>query len=239
VILLLDIGNSSVKWRLAGRSGRLSGDTLLPPLERAPDAIWVSSVASPEREQALAREAMQQWQRDPWFARSEASACGLTNSYAQPQRMGVDRWLAMIAAYVRVKGAVCVVDAGSALTIDFVDADGQHLGGYIIPGLDLMAQSLASGTARVRVSGPGQGELLPGRSTEAAVSNGLYLAHAGAVALAGERYGHNSSFVFTGGGGEELMRVLGLGGDYVADLVLEGLALRGRLAGPDGPGASA
>ena len=150
MILQLDMGNSATKWRLDSTRGRLVEGSLLPALETRPAAVWVASVADANREAELASEAKARWGLAPWFARSSAAACGVSNSYAEPERMGVDRWLAMIAAYQRIAGPVCVIDAGSALTIDFVATDGRHRGGYILPGMAMMERSLLGETARVR-----------------------------------------------------------------------------------------
>ena len=226
--LLLDIGNSAVKWRIDSRRGKLSDGSLLPTLDAPPEAVWVASVADEAREAALAAETRAQWGLTPWFARSSAVACGLSNSYEQPERMGVDRWLAMIAAFHRVGGPVCVIDAGSALTIDFVAADGRHRGGYILPGMAMMERSLLGETARVRFGDAPRDRLEPGNSTESAVLNGLQLAQAGSIELALKRFGEGEALVFTGGNGGEAMRQLDRGGERVDDLVLDGLDLLGR-----------
>ncbi len=230
MILLLDMGNSAVKWRYGGQSGRLSGDVLLPDIDSVPDAVWVASVSSTQRELALKEVVADRWRLQPWFAQSERSACGLFNSYPQPSRLGVDRWLAMIAAYQLLQGACCVVDAGSALTIDFVEEQGRHTGGYIIPGLALMEDALVGSTARVRPDRPVDISLSPGKSTEHAVGNGLALAQVGAIALAIEQCPAPTHLVFTGGDGRQAMERLGRGGRFVDELVLDGLQLRGSAA---------
>ena len=239
MILQLDIGNSAVKWRLRQRGvnveqGSFEPGRALPDFQQSPDAVWVASVADPEQEQVLARRLRAHWGVEPWFAHSGARACGVTNSYEEPSRMGVDRWLAMIAAYRRVAGAVCVVDAGSALTIDFVDASGHHRGGYILPGLAMMERALLGETARVRFGDAPRDHIEPGRSTEAAVFNGLQLAQVGAVAAALQRYGEGAELVFSGGNGEVLRRLLDIGGSYQAELVLDGLELLAAEPAPAG-----
>ncbi len=230
MILQMDVGNSALKWRLRDGTksvgnGTSAAQEALPALDQAPKAIWVASVAGPDREQHLVKLAFERWGVEPWFARSSADACGVSNSYAEPQRMGVDRWLAMIAAYRLAAGAVCVVDAGSALTIDFVDDAGRHLGGYILPGMDMMERALIGDTARVRFGEAARDRLEPGDSTESAVFNGLQLAQVGAVATALGRFGAGSQLVFSGGNGAVLQQLLGLGGRYQAELVLDGLEL--------------
>lgn len=236
VCLQLDIGNSSAKWRLlrgdtviarghyrAGDSG--SQATLLHCTD-ALDEIWIASVAAPAAEQQLAALLAGRWGVTPWFARAEAYTAGLHNSYAEPGRMGVDRWLAMVGARQRAPGRLCVVDAGSALTIDIVSATGQHEGGYIIPGPALMERALLLDTDRVRFDEQIDYALAPGKSTAEAVRHGIALAQAGAVALALEQAGSEPiTLFFCGGAGETLMHLGPRTGQWVPDLVFEGLAV--------------
>jgi type III pantothenate kinase len=232
--LQLDVGNSGTKWRLLEEgevvargiykaTDQPSRDALLqctPALQQ----IWVSSVAGGETEQFLSDMLAQRWGVQAWFARSQASCCGLHNSYEEPARMGVDRWLAMLAAWQRLQGRACVVDAGSALTCDLVGADGQHEGGYIIPGATLMERALLLDTHGVRFAEEAKYSLAPGLSTAQAVRHGIALAQTGALALAVERAGiEPAQLLFCGGGGETLKRLFNRGGSYLPDLVFEGL----------------
>lgn len=239
--LQLDVGNSSAKWRLlrggevAARGRYVHGDTasaeqmLACP---APTRIWIASVAPPQAEAGLVSLLKSRWGVEPWFARSERQTGGLQNSYADPARMGVDRWLAMLGARARDSGRLCVVDAGSALTIDLVAASGRHEGGYIIPGPALMERALLLDTGRVRFDEAAGYALDPGTSTARAVRHGIALAQAGAVALALQRAGPEPlQLYFCGGGGETLMRLLDGGGTLAPDLVFEGLAVMAGLRG--------
>jgi type III pantothenate kinase len=238
--LQLDVGNSSAKWRLMHsdqlvvRGNYRSGDAgalaaLLHCCER-PDAIWVSSVASPATEQEMRRLFTDRWGVEPWFARTQACTGSLRNSYVDPGRMGVDRWLAMLGARRRVSGRFCVVDAGSALTIDTVGADGRHEGGYIIPGAALMERALLLDTDRVRFDEATDFALSPGTSTAEAVRHGIALAQAGAVAMALNLAGTEPVTLFyCGGDGENLLHLVGRGGHWVPDLVFEGLQVMAAL----------
>lgn len=245
--LQLDVGNSSAKWRLlergkvAARGQYLADD----PASRAAllgcteelHQIWVASVAGAEAEQALADLLQGHWDVQAWFARSTASCGGLRNSYSEPERMGVDRWLAMLAAWQRVQGRVCVVDAGSALTIDLVDDTGEHEGGYIIPGPTLMERALLMDTDRVRFAEDAGYDLSPGTATADAVRHGIALAQAGAVSLALDRAQvSGDQLLFCGGWGETLQNLLGRGGRHLPDLVFEGLEIAAA-ARPDVSGA--
>jgi len=238
--LQLDAGNSGVKWRLLARGTAVrrgkyrpgddaSQEALLACADRV-DRIWVCSVGSAEAEERLAQLLVQRWGVAPWFARSSARTGDLVNSYRDPSRMGTDRWLAMLAARDRCRDRLCVVDSGSALTIDLVDNRGRHEGGYIIPGAELMERALLLDTGRVRFAEQVDYGLAPGDSTAAAVRHGIALAQTGAVALALERAGPEAPrLMFCGGGGEQLMRLLDRGGELLPDLVFEGLALAAGL----------
>jgi type III pantothenate kinase len=123
-----------------------------------------------------------------------------------------------------------VVDAGSALTIDIVSATGQHEGGYIIPGPALMERALFLDTDRVRFDEQIDYALAPGKSTAEAVRHGIALAQAGAVALALEQAGSEPiTLFFCGGAGETLMHLGPRTGQWVPDLVFEGLAVMAAL----------
>ena len=200
--LQMDVGNSSAKWRLLMDGAvQVRGVYVLEDAQSQQalldcaaqvDQVWISSVASPATESRLSAMLEQRWSLKPWFARSGAACCGLKNSYLEPARMGVDRWLAMLAGWHRAKGRVCVVDAGSALTIDIVAAGGEHEGGYIIPGPLLMERALLQDTDLVRFAEDVDYSLAPGQSTAEAVRHGVSLAQAGAVAMALTRSGQYS-----------------------------------------------
>lgn len=245
-ILQLDLGNSRLKWRLvAGGDDAADGGSVLGRGACAPDdeawltqpgavaGVQVASVAGDATEAALARRVRDHLGVEPWFARSTARCGDLVNSYAEPERMGVDRWLAMVAARSRCRERLCVVDAGSALTIDLVAADGHHEGGYIIPGSALMARSLLADTGRVRFEEGAADSLAPGRSTAACVLNGIALAQAGALRLAlaeASATGTAPRVVASGGGGAALLTLAGLEhAEYREDLVFEGLAVEAHL----------
>lgn len=234
--LQLDVGNSGSKWRLLRHGEVVARGTYRPQEPSSQEAmlnctpelqqIWVASVAGSEAELTLADMLVQRWGVQPWFARSGASCSGLRNSYEEPERLGVDRWLAMLAAWHRLRGRACVVDAGSALTYDLVGADGRHEGGYIIPGPTLMERALLLDTQRVRFEEEAEYELTPGQSTAQAVRHGIALAQTGALALAMDRAGiAPAQLLFCGGWGKPLMELLNRGGSYLPDLVFEGLEI--------------
>lgn len=108
------------------------------------------------------------------FITSVAREAGIENAYEDPGQLGSDRWLAMIAAYQIVRGAVCVVDFGSAITIDMLSASGRHQGGIIIPGFKMMQTCISKGLGHL----PCPSELkkkpsLLGTDTVSAIQSGL------------------------------------------------------------------
>lgn len=238
--LQLDVGNGSTKWRLVAAGTILARGTYRedePATEREllgaapePARIWVASVAAPGREAALRALLASRWNLEPWFARSVSAACGLRNSYAEPERLGVDRWLAMLGARERVAGRLCVVDAGSALTLDVVAADGRHEGGYIIPGSALMERALLLDTGRVRFAEDAGYSLAPGTSTAEAVRHGISVAQVGALRTVLAEVGDLNP-VFCGGGAEPLMALSGVDGLLAPDLVFEGLEVMAAALG--------
>lgn len=238
--LQLDVGNTSAKWRLVngnevnGRGDYQPNDESsqqrLLSCSESLDHIWISSVTAPASELLLSRLLENQWGIVPWFARSQACTGSLVNSYSDPSRMGVDRWLAMLGARERKKSRVCVIDAGSALTVDIVSAAGRHEGGYIIPGVALMERALLLDTDRVRFDEDVGHALTPGTSTGQAVRHGIALAQAGAVALALDQAGSEPiALLFCGGTGEALMQLVDRGGELAPDLVFEGLEIMAGL----------
>ena len=155
-----------------------------------------------------------------------AHALGMTNSYTDHTRMGIDRWLAMLAAWYPNQTDVVVVDAGSALTLDVVSANGQHQGGVIIPGANLSERALLERTGKVRFDENIEHELLLGRSTAECVRYGIAHSQLGALESIAKRFDlHNYRWFFAGGAGEWLMQRMGVEGQLEPDLVLDGIGL--------------
>ena len=237
-VLECDLGNSRCKWRLLGEEGsalEMGSFFYREGFERLPlpqnvQRIRVSAVAD-DTVVAGFRSRLQELGVEPEFAQSSAAAAGVVNAYIDsPEKLGVDRWLAVIAAYNRCGGAVLVIDAGSALTVDLVAADGVHLGGYIVPGGQLMMSSLRSDTGGVRFEpGDYSAGLAFGGTTADAVNAGVLAAQAGAVLVAIEearrRIPKDFAILLAGGGAGALKAGLNLGSDVeeVPDLVLDGL----------------
>lgn len=234
MILLIDIGNTRVKWAYAeddtlrdsgvathgGQPVHALGQQRLTK----PDSAWLSCVGTSDKE-AVAENLQRLLGVRPHVVRSEAQRGGLTNSYAEPQRLGVDRWLALLAAWSSLRKPFCLVGAGTALTFDRVDAGGRHLGGLIGPGLTSMQHSLLSVTQGrpAELVRPYSDHL--GRDTEGAVRQAAFFSSLGIIerGLRAPGADENEVRLINGGDAGELLPTLGSGWQHRPQLVLEGL----------------
>ncbi|HEX8776568.1 MAG TPA: type III pantothenate kinase, partial [Rhodanobacter sp.] len=168
------------------------------------------------------------FEREPHWLRTPAEACGVRNAYAEPQKLGVDRFLAMVAA--RTDGlAPCVLaGVGTALTLDALAADGRHLGGLIAPGPRLMQQSLLGATAQVRPAHAGV-IVEAADNTADAVASGCWLAAAALIERFAARMapvlGGAPALRLGGGDAEALLPLLATPAQLAQDGVLHGLAV--------------
>lgn len=228
--LLVDVGNSRLKW------ARATGDALAPdaaehdgrPAQRLADCglpradeIWVASVMGADTDAALHEALERACGVAPRFARTQAERDGLRVAYADASRLGVDRWLAMLALWTASRGPFCVVSAGTALTFDAVDERGRHLGGLIAPGLATSEKAVLGATRfAVRGGATNYTDGL-GNDTESCVRQGALHACVGLVERAardraGRRY-------LCGGDAPALRTFLGPTWELRPNLVLEGL----------------
>lgn len=260
MILLLDIGNTRIKWSqvLDGTltpqqsilHGEVPAETWIKQLFRErfrPARLLLSNVAGDEMLATIRREAERRWQIVPEVATTSATAAGVTNAYSQPSAHGVDRWLTLIAARQMTSTAACVIDAGTAVTIDALDAQGLHLGGVIIPGIRMMVSALVD-----RNSDLGQKSRASGRAsttppgmfanmTAQAIENGALFALAaaadrGVAELARQTRIERPQVYLTGGDAERIRTVMMTAAEVIPDLVLRGLAVWGGCAGERAPG---
>jgi type III pantothenate kinase len=229
--LLLDVGNTAIKWRLTHADCLLTPggavtdvEALLPVIESQPwSAVGISSVAGERTHQSVVEALGFRQAAALRVAVSESSSMGVHNSYAAPGEMGVDRWLAMLAAHCLHEGPICVIDAGTAITLDLLTADGAHLGGYILPGADLMSRALTNATGRINAALVDLPTLAPGNNTAQCVSAGAWRSALGAVqSVLADFPDHRP--LLTGGGAGALIE-LGLAAEITPDLVFEGLRL--------------
>ncbi len=229
--LLLDVGNTAIKWRLADADGlrdpsgvAATGASLCESVKTHEwNAIVLSSVAGEVADTALLTALKTVRSVPVWQARAESSCSGLVSCYAQPARMGVDRWLAMLGARQASAGPLCVIDAGTAITLDLVAAQGRHEGGYILPGADLMRRALTADTGRIQVDALDAPTLSPGSDTQTCVNAGGWRAVIGAVQSVLADYPEHRALL-TGGLAPVLLE-MGLSATHHPHLVMEGLRL--------------
>lgn len=236
--ILVDIGNSRLKYAVAsfGTRSPISfpcDDALTSNLSRVwaaeptPDAVLVASVAAPSAVDALNKVACQLgWPQarqvlvDPRLER-------LTVGYDEPAELGVDRWLAMIAAGYRTHNPFIVIDAGTAITVDAVDTHGYHLGGGIVPGLQAMRSALPGGVGSKPLPSTGE-PAFPGTNTADGIQSATLLGLSDLVSgltkrLAATPNAWPAVFI-TGGDAQALLPHLSVTAQYQPELVLEGLA---------------
>lgn len=245
--LLIDIGNTRIKWATLDEHGLSSqqaathatwsrqqaSDTILQ-FDPPPHHVLVANVAG-ERMSSLLREALQRrWGLSATFIESSAAACGVRNRYSDPQKLGVDRWLGIIAAHAMESRAACVVNVGTAMTVDGVSAEGVHLGGVIVPGVELMVASLMRNTSEIpsRAQEGSVGEQLFADNTLGAVHQGALNALAALIERAIDamrlRLHVLPAVLLTGGGSQRLASLVAAPCVIVPDLILRGLAVFAR-----------
>ncbi len=243
--LLMDVGNSRIKWGVLEngeirRTGHISQErirdkglqAITTKIPRRVDEVFVSNVAGTTFATRLSGVVGMHCECDVHFARTARSGWGVTNSYTQPRRMGVDRWVAMIGAFAEFQSACLVVDVGTAMTIDAIDDKGQHLGGQIIAGVSTMADALAAATSDIPQVKPAPGREradlgMFAHNTAAAVREGAQNAVAGAIDRAIQTLQSNAcqpTVVLTGGDASRILNALCETPLHRPHLVLQGLA---------------
>ena len=248
--LVVDIGNSRMKsaideggelrpletfaWRESFLDDVLARVWLEALGNRFPDSIHVSNVAGDRLLPNLSAWCCTHWQTRPVPVRSEAEFEGLVNGYADPSTFGVDRWAAMIGARSTRGGALCVVDSGTATTVDLIDADGRHLGGAILPGIYTMRRSLGRYTAALFAADGAIGPFSD--NTAAGIAGGTGFASVGAIdRLVSEAEARVGPLTTVVTGGESGILASLMEHPVERDPLL---LLRGVSAIADGPGAS-
>jgi len=235
VILAIDAGNSRVKWGWHdGRAWSSLATVSLIEFAAAnhdlnpfatthenPERIVISNVAGEGAHQLIVNWTSV-FDAEPFWLTGEAERCGVRSRYERPGKLGSDRWAALIAARALHTGACLVVNAGTATTADLLSAEGEFLGGVILPGVDLMRFVLHEHTGRLPLE-EGRFERLP-RNTVDAIESGCRHAQAGAVERMYRLAGEGAACLVSGGAGRELAALLDFPSRYVENLVLEGLA---------------
>lgn len=239
VDLLVDIGNSRLKWGIDVNNCLALGEAISHhdkefdarlfsvwrSLSKSPRRLAVSCVAGTHVFSRVRETALELWPSiDIRQCYSESEAHGVRNAYEQPEKLGVDRWLCLIAARHRWAESVCIVDCGTAITVDVMDECGRHLGGLICPGLTLMKESLLSGTAGL-VFAAHNGSPHLARNTGSAINNGALYAVIGLIRTVIADFDKPFKLVLTGGDADQIAPYLECPSCVVPDLVLKGLSL--------------
>ncbi|GLQ96766.1 type III pantothenate kinase [Dyella mobilis] len=237
--LLLDLGNTRLKWAMAASDGWSArgavawGEDVVAQLAQAwetqgrPDRVLGASVVDAAREAQLEAVVQRIFSKPVAWVRTPAEACGVRNAYAEPQRLGVDRFLAMVAARAHGHAPCVLAGIGTALTLDALTAEGQHLGGLIAPGPLLMQQSLLGATVRVRPEHPGMLREVADNTADAVVS-GCWQAVAALIErfaghIARQDHGRVQRLLLDGGDAAALLPLLEVPAEIAADSVLRGL----------------
>lgn len=237
--LLVDIGNSRVKWALAeagawlaeGACALAETAVLFADWNRfpTPARVMAANVAGDEPAASIAAY----WQArgvPPVWAKAAAACAGVRNLYDVPEQLGSDRFAALVGAWGRRHGACLVVSAGTAVTIDALDGRGEFIGGLILPGRRLMQQSLAAGTHALEEVA-GEVRDFP-RNTADAMTSGIARALGAAVEASHRRLAARAktppACLMTGGDAEWLSRQVQIGAIIAPKLVLEGLLIMSR-----------
>jgi type III pantothenate kinase len=235
-LLLLDAGNTRLKWARFEDGRRVEqGVSLYDNLDALADAArrlgrggecWIASVAGDTRNGLIERSLSSPGLTLNWLE-SRSEQCGVVNHYQSPRQLGVDRWMALLAARQRTRSACLVASVGTAMTVDALNDEGHFLGGVIVPGLALMEKALHEGTALVAPSA-GQFSAFPGNTADA-VHSGCVMALAGAISLLHARLSSLSAVpphcLLAGGDADRVMPLLAFPAQRVPDLVLEGVQL--------------
>lgn len=239
VILAIDAGNTRIKWGLHDGRAWLLTDAVasaeseriaqrwsaLPPIDRA----VASNVAGMQVERDLSEACARKGVALTMVA-ARSAQLGVANGYRDPAQLGPDRWAALIAAHAEVRGHALVVNAGTALTVDALAADGRFLGGLIVPGPALMRRSLDRGTAELRLT-EGRFEEFPA-TTPDAITSGALQACVGAIVRMRDAMAARempaAHVLVSGGAAREIAALLPMPFTIHENLVLDGLALIAR-----------
>jgi type III pantothenate kinase len=248
--LLIDIGNTRIKWArldergLGAASAAVHADwsreqarEQLTQSQERPERVLVSNVGGARIGELVADVIGEAWGITAEFFRSTALAGGVRNAYPDPSKLGVDRMMAMIGAHAMHPRLVCIASVGTAMTVDAVDVRGHHLGGVIVPGPDLMVASLLKSTSDIAERAR-QGEVGTGLfadNTLGGITQGA--AHALAslidrsVATLQREVGEAPTLLLTGGASERVAPLVETRAEIVPDLVLRGLAVLSKEPG--------
>ena len=236
--LLIDLGNSRLKWATShGRqigavhainNPEINKESLLNSWQTIdqPENIAIACVTKRESLSLVLLIIEQLWANSlVIIVNSVANGYGVTNAYQHPEKLGVDRWLALIAThYYYPTTAACIVDCGTAITIDLLEASGEHLGGVICPGLTLMKQALSQGTESLPFNNTHY-PLKPANFTEAGIYSGTLFAVVGLINQLSKQQSTQPTIILTGGDANLIANYLPVNVIIDVNLVFKGLAI--------------
>ena len=236
--LLIDLGNSRLKWVTSNSHlidtvqaishQQLNQESLLNTWQtlEQPENIAIACVTKRHSLSLVLFVVEQLWPNSRVIiANSLAYGYGVTNAYQHPEKLGVDRWLALIAThYYYPTTLACIVDCGTAITIDLLEANGKHLGGVICPGLTLMKQALSQGTESLPFDTT-RYPLQPANFTEAGIYSGTLLAAIGLIEQFSKQQSSQPTIVLTGGDANLIANHLLANVIIDVNLVFKGLAI--------------
>ncbi len=236
--LVIDVGNTRIKWGFGVASTLLEQGVFTTQTSldadcqnhwntiTAPQRVLISCVSDQTIVADLSLWCRERWQVPVSVAQSSALRGKVKSSYPKPANLGVDRWIGLIAAHHLYPGDACIIDCGTAITIDLIDQHGQHLGGMIAPGLQLMHQALTQNTQQIDVTHTDSDHLLANNTTDA-VSNGVFMSAVGLIESSVKRIeqqlGHCPQIIVTGGDGKRLMTDTQISHHFEPSLLLKGL----------------
>lgn len=233
MFLLIDAGNTRIKWGIAEHGQWLAqGAVLHGQLDRLrelsstyPDVrrIFGANVAGADVGRRIG-ELLRPLASRPEWLQASAQCCGVRNLYDAPAQLGADRWAALVGARAIHSASCLVVNAGTATTVDLLDAEGCFQGGLILPGEALMRQSLYRNTAQLPLA-EGHFRIAP-RNTADAIVSGCLAAQAGAIERMFHQFRHDPEALclLNGGAAPQIEALLTIPLRRVDNLVLNGLA---------------
>lgn len=242
MILFIDAGNSMLKWKAYKNRDLYECDQLsindefsLQQLDQvwhkfeAVERVILANVRGDKFAGEIQDYARTRWQLDIEVLVVEQETAGLHNGYDKISQLGIDRWLAVVAAWNRYRSPLSVVDCGTAITVDLVDASGVYEGGYICPGLALMRNALTDGTRQIELEPQQKVSLRVGKNTAECVENGSHLAIIGMIEqvlkFRSKIFGDSHRVIVTGGNGKRIHELLSTETEYDAELVFYGMEL--------------
>lgn len=244
MLLLIDIGNTRIKWARLDEQGIGPQSAavhstwtqedfvrqILRPGPRA-ERVLIANVGGKRMGDLAQAATATTWGLEPRFVHSPAAQAGIRNAYPEPGKLGVDRWLCLLGGRALERRPLCVVSVGTAMTIDGLDAAGQHLGGVIVPGPELMVSSLLKNTSDIaqRAAGGQARDALFADNTLGAIQQGAIHSLAALTERALEtlerQLGEPPVLLLTGGAAARLQGAIRAPGTEIPDLVLRGLAV--------------